>query len=42
MRVVNGTEFAARADVVVVAAHDDLDLRGAHTAPCRRSCGAPS
>ena len=25
LRIVNGTEFASRADVVVVAAHDDFD-----------------
>jgi len=32
MRVVNNTEFASRADVVIVAGHDDLHFRELRTA----------
>jgi HAD superfamily hydrolase (TIGR01450 family) len=40
LRVVNNTEFASRADVVVVAAHDDFDYRELRTATQAVSRGA--
>ena len=41
MRIVNNTEFASRADVVVVAGHDDLHYRELK-APPRPCCAARS
>ncbi len=40
MRIVNGTEFATRADVVVVGGHDDLTSRSCGSPPRRSLRGA--
>ena len=42
LRIVNRTPFATRADVVVVAAHEELRLRRAADRRRRPCCAAPS
>ena len=41
LRIVNNTQFATRADVVVVAGHD-ASTTASCASPPRRCCAAPS